>query len=118
MSKIVIIDDCKSTLKYMDVILSKIGHKVFTFNRPNDAVNIVPALSPDIIICDYMMFDMDGITTIEKLRVAYKNPLAKYILLTSMHDKELMDECETKDITFIQKLGPQTKLLEGIKCLK
>lgn len=116
MLKVVIIDDCKSTLKYMDNLLTNIGHKVFTFNRPKDAINIIPSIKPDIIICDYMMIDMVGTDVIDSLRKVYTTPI-QYILLTSMHDEELVKYCGKHNITYIQKLGSKTKILEGIKCL-
>jgi two-component SAPR family response regulator len=112
MYKIAVIDDCVPALTYLHTVLTHIGHSVYTFNRPMEAILLIPAIKPDIIICDYIMLDMVGLDVIDALRDL--NVKAKYILLTSLDDLNLIQICKEKNILFVHKDGTKTKILEGI----
>lgn len=114
MSTIVVIDDCESVLNFMKVKISH-RHKLYTYKKPLVALVEVPNINPDLVICDYMMYDMIGLDVIEHLRDS--NVQTKYILFTSLKDPELGTFCEQKDITLINKQTGLQGLLEDIECL-
>lgn len=115
MSVIVIIDDCEGVLKYMTVKVADLNHIIHTFKNPLIAIEKVPDLHPDLVVCDYMMYDMVGMDVIDSLRA--KGLDTKYILFTSLKDPELKKYCDEDDIRLVNKQEGLKGLLEEIKCL-
>jgi DNA-binding response OmpR family regulator len=98
---IVVIDDSRSMLGFVKDIIEKEGHKVILFQCPLEALRIIPSLLPDLIICDYMMFDMDGIETIKQLRfLGVKIPMMLY---SALDDHDTIQLCKLHNIPFISK---------------
>lgn len=116
MSNIIIIDDSKSILMFLSNKIKSEKYSVTTFSNPLKALNDIPKMNPlpDLIITDYMMYDMDGIVLIESLKKLNLN--CKFILLTSFRDKDLLNECYAKHICIINKTDIQL-LMECIECL-
>lgn len=67
MSKILVVDDEKSTRESMKMIL-KGNHDVITAESGEKALDIVRREEPEIVILDIIMPGMDGIETLKKLR--------------------------------------------------
>jgi response regulator RpfG family c-di-GMP phosphodiesterase len=62
------------------------SYRVVTFNDPGAALEAVGAEAPDVIIADFMMPGMDGITFLRKAREL--RPVAARVLLTGYADKQ------------------------------
>ncbi len=73
-----------SSLKAMLNLETK--HQVHCFNVPKEALAQLEALKPDVIISDFSMPDMDGITFLQKVKEVL--PESTLILLTGYADKE------------------------------
>lgn len=68
MSKVLIIDDDLKILKMLRRTLSYENLDVVTATNGLEALPIVSSMRPDLIILDWMMPKMDGMTFLEKLR--------------------------------------------------
>lgn len=66
--RILLVDDEIDILEFISYNLEKEGYKVYTAQNGKDAIKIAEKKSPDLIILDVMMPEMDGIVTCEELR--------------------------------------------------
>jgi two-component system alkaline phosphatase synthesis response regulator PhoP len=66
--KILLVDDEQDILEFLSYNLKKEGYQVFIANNGKEAIVVAKKESPDLIILDVMMPDMDGIETCRELR--------------------------------------------------
>lgn len=66
--KILLVDDEQDILEFLSYNLKKEGYSVFTANNGKEAITVAKKVTPDLIILDVMMPDMDGIETCRGLR--------------------------------------------------
>jgi len=75
--KILLVDDDKDIIEFLDYNLKKEGFTTKTANNGDEAIKIAKSFLPDLIILDVMMSGKDGIETCEIIRTIPKlnNPL-------------------------------------------
>lgn len=66
--KILLVDDEQDILEFLSYNLKKEGYSVFIANNGKEAITVAKKVTPDLIILDVMMPDMDGIETCRGLR--------------------------------------------------
>ena len=66
--KILLVDDEQDILEFLSYNLKKEGYEVYVANNGKEAITIAKKVTPDLIILDVMMPDMDGIETCRGLR--------------------------------------------------
>lgn len=66
--KILLVDDEPDILEFLSYNLKKEGYNVFTANNGKEAVTVAKKETPQLIILDVMMPDMDGIETCREIR--------------------------------------------------
>lgn len=82
-----IVDDEMMVTSSLQTMLSlETSHTIHCFNHPLDALDQIKALRPDVVISDFSMPGMDGITFLRNVKQAL--PEATLILLTGYADKE------------------------------
>jgi len=86
MAKIIVIDDDRSISESLELYLSEEGHEVMTANTGTDGLNMVLQMSPDVVILDIRLPDIDGFTVLEDLKE--ENVEAKVIMITAHHDMD------------------------------
>ena len=87
MSKIVIVDDEKYFTSSLKLLLKVGGFEdVSCFNKPKEAVEFLKSNTPDLIISDYAMPEMNGLEFLTEAKKLY--PEVSMILLTGYADKE------------------------------
>ncbi len=86
MAKILVIDDDKSIAESLQLYLSEEGYQVDVANTGTAGLNKAAQVSPDVIILDIRLPDIDGFTVLEDLREEDEN--AKIIMITAHHDME------------------------------
>ena len=85
--KIVIVDDEKMVTSSFKTLLKVEGFSdVICFNNPVEAVEYLKLNTPDIIISDFMMPEMNGLEFLTEAKKLY--PEVSMILLTGYADKE------------------------------
>jgi len=67
-TKILIVDDEKDILEFLQYNLEKEGFKVFTATNGLDGKKVAKKINPDLIILDVMMPGIDGIELCNELR--------------------------------------------------
>ncbi len=81
MPTVLVVDDDVKLLKMLQRTLAYEGLQVVTAQNGEEALNQVDVCKPDLIILDWMMPKMDGLTVVQELR-AEKNP-ALILMLTA-----------------------------------
>lgn len=77
--KILLVDDEPDILEFLTYNLNKEGYKTFTASNGNEAIEVAKKETPDLIILDVMMPDMDGIETCSEIRLI---PELKDVMIT------------------------------------
>lgn len=78
---ILLVDDEKDILEFLQYNLEKEGYKVFTANDGLEGVEMTQKVSPDLILMDVMMPRMDGIEACQTIRqeLLLKAPLIAFL---------------------------------------
>ena len=69
MSKILVIDDDRSIRETLDLYLTEEGYEVVTAATGTEGLNRFVETSPDVVILDIRLPDVDGFTVLEDLRL-------------------------------------------------
>jgi two-component system, NtrC family, response regulator AtoC len=86
MSKILVIDDDRSMCETLELYLTEEGYEVVTAATGTEGLNRFVETSPDVVILDIRLPDVDGFTVLEDLREDDEN--VKVIMITAYHDME------------------------------
>jgi two-component system, NtrC family, response regulator HydG len=80
MAKILIIDDEKDLCLVLSRFLSKHGYEVQEAHKGKKALEIINESIPDLILCDFMLDDMDGTSVLKAIKEI--NPATPVIIIT------------------------------------
>lgn len=83
MKKILVCDDEISILNMIKIFLTKEGYEVITANCGREALSLISSKSPDLIILDVMLPDINGFDILKTISTKYKIPV---IMLTAKSD--------------------------------
>ncbi len=86
--KILVVDDQPINVQLLKRKLEREGMTVFTANSGHDALNLVAAEKPDLILLDVMMPDMDGIEVCQHLQADEETRTIPVIFITARNSKE------------------------------
>jgi CheY-like chemotaxis protein len=114
-SKILIVDDERDIVTIIDKILKKSGYEVIIANDGLECIKKVETESPDLILLDNIMPNMDGPTTLAKLKASKKTAKIPIIMITALADQEHMNGAQKKGVVeYIIKPFDYSVLLEKI----
>lgn len=65
--KVFLIDDDRMTLKFLQHIFSSYHVELSTFQNPNEGLDAISTVRPDLVFIDYMMPEMNGDDLIVKV---------------------------------------------------
>jgi response regulator RpfG family c-di-GMP phosphodiesterase len=83
-NRVVIVDDDKLVLNALELILGSAGFEPRCYHAPSAALGAMERDAPAVIIADYMMPEMDGVTFLNRARA--HAPTAVRILCTAAGD--------------------------------
>jgi len=112
--KILLVDDEPDFLDIMGERISSWGYEVIKASNGKEALGIINRSRPDSVVLDYMMPEMDGITTLEKIReIDSELPV---IMFTAHPDtKSLASINKFKVSAFIPKLSTYGDIQSSLK---
>lgn len=85
--RILIADDDETLVFMMSKLLKMAGHTVLTANNGRQAFDMIAKVQPQVVVADWMMPGLDGVTLCKNLR---EKPWGKdifYIILTTLEDE-------------------------------
>lgn len=118
MKRILVIDDDKSILKAIRTILRHEGYRVYTADNGEKGISKVVTVKPDLIICDLILPDMDGLEIVKWIKKVKKEKGLPVIILSARdEDKDISEGYEFKADYYITKPFTNEQLLYGIKLM-
>ncbi|MCI4668131.1 MAG: response regulator [Bacteroidia bacterium] len=84
---VVIIDDEEDLLDLYEYNFAKRGFEVITFLRAKSALEFLQKNQPDIILCDWMMPDMDGLDFCKRIKSNLKLADIPFMMVTCKTEK-------------------------------
>ena len=87
-SKILIVDDEINAVRMLRGVLSPDGYNVLTAHSGAEALAVAMRETPDVVLLDVMMPDMDGYEVCAKLRADLRLANVPILLLTALDDQE------------------------------
>ena len=93
MSKLLIVDDEADIREFAKKFFLKRGIDVLTASNGREALIIIEAENPDLVLLDITMDEMTGIETLRQLRES-KNDV-KVIMVTGLDDESTVNEANS-----------------------
>jgi putative two-component system response regulator len=87
-STVLIADDVPKNVQILGQILEKEGYDVAVAQNGREVLEVLQRISPDLILLDIMMPEMDGLETSEKLRQQENTRNIPIIFITAKGDKD------------------------------
>lgn len=87
---VVIIDDDRNILELTSLILSKNGFKPYAAARAQEGFDLVSRLSPELVLLDYMMPEMDGLSALRQIKSRF--PDTYVVMFTGKGSEEVAVE--------------------------
>lgn len=84
---ILVIDDEKSVRDLVSIIIASRGYNVASAEDAVEGMKLVESLRPDLVLMDYMMPGVDGLTALGQIRAAY--PDTYVIMFTGKGSEEI-----------------------------
>ncbi|MHC5161755.1 MAG: response regulator, partial [Planctomycetota bacterium] len=82
-TEILVVDDQKDLLEMLDMVLTQEGYRVRTAASGNEALAMIAAQKPDLILLDIILGDISGIKLTTKLKHETETTHIPIILLTA-----------------------------------
>ena len=102
MSKLLIVDDEVDVREFAKSFFKKRGITVFTASGGRQALDLIAQESPDLVLLDVRMEEINGVEVLRELR--QKNTATKVIMVSGIEDEEIINETKALGVTgFIHK---------------
>lgn len=86
MERILVVDDEESVCSYMRKFFRKFGYQVFTVLDGVEALKLLKALRPHVVLLDIRMPKPDGLTVLRNIKEV--DPRTTVIMVSALHDDE------------------------------
>lgn len=114
--KIVLIEDNKAVRENIEEILELAGYQIHAAPNGKKGVELVQEVSPDLIICDIMMPELDGYGVLHMLSKNPNTSSIPFIFLTAKADRaDMRKGMEMGADDFITKPFEDVELLNAIE---
>src|SRR5437660_7267258 len=84
MSRVLVVDDDVDGMEAVCRFLEKAGHDVMCKHNGREALAGLPTFSPNVVVLDLLMPEMDGVEFLEVLRKYYRGLTLPVVLLTAV----------------------------------
>lgn len=102
MEKILIIDDDVDMCMLLEKLLTRKGYQVIQMYNGVDALQFLETNQPDLIICDLLLGDINGINILKKVKE--KNSAIPFLIITAYDDIQVsMDAIKRGALDYITK---------------
>jgi DNA-binding NtrC family response regulator len=114
---ILIIDDEQTIRDLLSQYLTACGYRVACAGSAREALALVEATTPSLIISDLQLEDSDGLEMIQKLKL--RLPAVPVILLTGvLFEPEVAQEVLLRNVAcYLDKTTPLSRILETVRRL-
>ena len=111
---IVIIDDDHNILELASLILSRRGFRTVKANRAVEGLELVELLSPELVLLDYMMPEMNGLLVLQQIKARF--PDTYVVMFTGKGSEEVAVELMKNGASeYLIKPFNNTNLIERLE---
>ncbi len=114
MSLIILIDDDTDMLAMTGRWLEKAGYEVKKAASGKEALELIHASRPDLILLDYRMPEMDGPAVLKAIREDESTRDIPVLYRTGAEDSEFDESSDVKADGFVPKSGGKPALMQAI----
>lgn len=115
--KLLLVDDTPQNIRVLEAMLGPRGYDLITANSGEEALRLVAAESPDLVLLDVVMPGMDGYEVCRRLRADAATQLLPVVMVTASGDQQRAAAIEIGADDFIQKPFDHAEVLARIKSL-
>ncbi len=90
MSRILVVDDSRVDLELVSSLLSDVGHECVRAGNGREALDLLQAGTPELIVTDLQMPEMDGLDVVQAVHARY--PKVPVVLMTAHGSEEIAAE--------------------------
>ena len=116
-AKILVVDDVPENVRLLEAVLVARGYEVVTATDGPEALDLVEAEEPDLILLDVMMPGLDGYAVCSQLRANDATAVLPVIMVTSSIGQEKRKAIEAGADDFIPKPFNHDELLTRVRSL-
>ena len=115
---VLVVDDSTAVRQSVSYILEGADYEVVQATDGTDALKQLESITPDLVVTDVNMPNMDGIELTAKIRATDKHKFVPIVVLTTESQKSKMDEGKQAGATgWIVKPFNAEKLLQVVRRL-
>jgi adenylate cyclase len=116
-SRILVVDDDPKNCKLLQAVLAPLGYTVNSAKSGPEALDLIAAEPPDLVLLDIVMPQLSGYEVCRKLRDAAATRALPVIMLTSSGDQDKVSAIEAGADDFIARPFDQMELLARVRSL-
>jgi adenylate cyclase len=116
-SKILVVDDTAQNRRLMEAILTPLGHVVSSAASGAEALAMIAADPPDLVLLDVVMPGMDGYAVCGALGSNPDTQMVRILMLTSSGDQDTVGAIDAGADAFIARPFDQNELMARVRSL-
>ncbi len=115
--RILVVDDVARNVRLLQAVLTAAGYEVVGAGSGTEAIEAVARDSPDLVLLDIRMPDIDGYEVCRRLRADPAAQFLPIVMVTSAEDEERIAALEAGADDFVAKPFNQGELLARVRSL-
>ena len=116
--RIIVIDDDPDILNLVSILLQRIGAQVSTFADGRSAIRYLAQETPDLIVLDLMLPDVDGLDILRQIRARSRFEEVPVLVLSAKADPDtIRTALDSGADSYVTKLYITNSLLDRVRLL-